>query len=42
MKNFNCPFCKEDLRENLTYVEDGCTNYINYRLDKKEGRKNNV
>lgn len=37
MKNFECPFCKEDLRENLTYVEDGCTNYINYKLHGKDG-----
>lgn len=29
--DLKCPHCKEDLRETLMFVEDGCTNYIYYK-----------
>lgn len=30
-----CPNCKADLKENLMFVEDGCTNYIHYKMTNK-------
>ena len=33
-----CKNCGVDMKKDgVTYVEDGCSNYINYTFDKKDG-----
>ena len=34
MIDLKCPKCKEDLRENLMFIQDGCENRIFYKLGK--------
>ncbi len=37
-KKLVCPDCNADLKKDgVTYVEDGCVNYLNYTFEKKEG-----